>query len=1031
MARTGLWRGLTALMASLLVILLIASPIAESRASFLNGRLGTSNYAMVRDGDAAGDGVYFDSEFTALTELIDAKNALAAQISAEGSVLLKNDGALPLDKTAEKVTLWGLNSNQPVLGGLMGSAAIGAYDGSQTTYGIKEALAERGFELNQDMIDFYGSADLDAYRMQSMLFGQTFYGHALPINFDATYAAADTYFVGEAPISLYSDALLASADGSAAVVVISRDSSEAADYEPGMVNSAPDDSFERPLALSQNERAVIEAAKAHSTKVIVLLNANNPLEIEELKRDEGIDAILWVGEPGLNGFLGVADILAGEVAPSGGLTDTFAVSSVSAPSMVNYGLFLYTNPELDSTAANHDTDPYGDWYIVESENIYVGYKYYETRYEDQVLGAGNATDAAGAISGAWNYASEVSYPFGYGMSYTTFERKLDGVELEIGGEGKAMVTVTNTGDVAGKTSAQLYVQAPYTAGGVEKSAIQLLGFAKTDILQPGESTQVTVEFDPRYMASYDENWVKADGTSGAWLLDAGDYYFAVGNGAHEALNSVLALKRGSDEGLLTITDDEQPNAESAFKFTMETADAETYSGNVQNALQDAALDKIADIDIEYTTRADWTKGWTPVTEVTATAEMVADLSANRYAFTANGEGETWGANNGLSLMDMIEFDGEGRITGVAPLSDPRWDSLMDQMTLDEAFNFIQAGGDDFENIDSISLYRTYAQDGPVGFAYDQVAGYTPKWSPSLASLPTYVKEGDAGATVSMASMPTEPVVASTFNRELAKREGELLGEDGLWAHVQTILAPGMNLHRNVYCARNHEYYSEDSMLTNLMGTAFCEGGRSKGLMTEPKHFAFNHQELNRTGVSVFVTEQGGREGDLRGFQGPLQGNSAAGVMTAFNRVGTTYSAADEGTQIQILRNEWGFDGWIVTDMVGAANYQNWRDVVFGGGGAVLASSNATFANTVVGTMEANRDAILTDTTFQRRMKDGIKYYAYQTAQSAAMNGITSDTRMVYVKTWWQKALTAAQIGFGVLTVLCAALYLLSLKKRKA
>ena len=1031
MKHTKLWRGLMTLAAVLLAVLLVAGPIADSRTSFLNARLGTNNYQMVQEGEQVGDGIYFASEFASLEELIQAKTDLAEQISAEGTVLLKNDGALPLASGTETVTLWGFNSAAPILGGMMGSSAVVAYDGHQMSYGIREALAAKGFTLNQKMMDFYDDPSMDQYRMQSNLFGMTMYGHALSVAFDATYEPASGYFVGEAPASLYSDELLKSADGTVAVVVFSRDSSEASDYEPGMTCTSPDDSFEQALALSKNERDVLELAKAHSTKVIVVLNTNNPIEIGELKNDDGVSAILWAGEPGVNGFLGVADVISGAAAPSGALVDTLATSSLSAPAMVNYGLFLYTNPELDTTAMNHDKDPYGDWYLVETEGIYVGYRYYETRYEDQILGRGNATAKEGAFAGStWSYDNEVVYPFGYGMSYTTFTRTLDDVTFTVGGEGVAHITVTNTGSVAGKASAQLYVQAPYTEGGLEKSAIQLLAFEKTDVLQPGQSQQLTVTFDPAYIASYDENCVKADGTQGAWVLDQGDYYFATGNGAHEALNNVLALKTGSADNLITITDDETVDPAGAKVFTLDAQDVETYSVNVKNALQDMELDKLAGVDVEYFSRGDWSKGWTPVTDVTATPEMVESLCARAFAFTENGEGVTWGADNGLNLIDMIEFDEAGNATGVLDLSDPKWDELMDQVTLEEAMTFIQSGGDDFENVDSIAMQRTYAQDGPVGFAYDQVAGYGVKWTPAYASLPTYVSADDPNASTSMATMPTEPVVAATYNKDLARREGELFGEDGLWAYIHTILAPGMNLHRAAYCGRQHEYYSEDPMLTNLMGTAVCEGGDSKGLMMEPKHFAFNHQELNRTGVSTFGTEQGMREGDLRAFQGPMQSNAASGVMTAFNRVGTTYAGAHEGIQIQIARNEWGYTGWYVTDMIGTANYQNWRDTIFGGGNCVLTSGPATYQTCTVGTMEANRAAIEKDTAFQQKMKDSIKYYAYQIAQSAAMNGITAGTRLVYVRTWWQNALLGAQIAAGVLTVLFGALYVLGLKKKK-
>lgn len=533
--------------------------------------MGTSNYITVQDGESTVDGYYFDSEFTTLEEVVKAKQALAEQIGSEGAVLLKNNGALPLDKATESVTLWGFNSSSPILGGMMGSTAVAAEAAGQKGYGIKEALAEKGFTVNQDMIDFYADSSMDQYRMQSMLFGQVSYGHALGVAFDTVYDAPDTYFVGEAPVSLYSDSLTASADGTVAVVVISRDSSEAADYQPGMKCSSPDDSFERPLALSENERAVIELAKQHSTKLIVLINADSAMEIEELKQDADINNLI-----------------------------------------------------------------------------------------------------------------------------------------------------------------------------------------------PGTA--------------------------------------------------------------------------------------------------------------EYVTRADWTKGWETISELTATDDMAVRLNNQASALTPNGQPLQWGVDSGLSLIGMVKTDADGNFAGVPDITDPAWDQLVDQITLDEAMHFIQEGSDDFDAMESASFPTTNCNDGPVGFAYDQVSSYTAHWAPSESAAPTYVSAEDPYANYSMAVFPTEPVVAATFNQELVEREGELYGEDSLWSNTPGTLSPAINLHRTPYCARNHEYYSEDPMLTNLMAVAVCKGAVKKGLMMEVKHFAFNHQEMNRVGVSTFMTEQGGREGDLRAFQGACAGN---------------------------------------------------------------------------------------------------------------------------------------------------------------
>lgn len=1028
MGRSKLWRGLTAIFASLFAISIVLSAMADSRASFLNSRLGTSNYITVQKGESDVDGFYFDSEFGSVEEVINAKQALAVQIGQEGAVLLKNNGALPLDKTAENVTLWGFNSYSPILGGMMGSTAVAAE--GQTAYGIKEALAERGFTVNQDMIAFYGDASMDQYRMQSMLFGQISYGHALSVAFDTVYDAPDSYFVGEAPVSLYSDELIASADGSAAIVVISRDSSEAADYQPTMTCATPGDSFERPLALSQNERDVIELAKAHSTKVIVVINADNTMELEELKQDPDIDAILWAGDPGVYGFLGVADVLSGAANPSGRLPDTYAVNSTSSPAMANFGIFHYANwSQAADSKLEHDH--YGDFFVVETEGIYNGYRYYETRYEDQILGAGNATDTAGSTTGsAWSYADEVTWPFGYGLSYTTFEQKLDNVELTVGGEGKATVTVTNTGDVAGKCAVELYVQAPYTVGGVEKAAIQLLSFGKTEILEPGASQTLEIAFDPTYMASYDQSVTKANGTQGAWVLEAGDYYFSVGNGAHEALNNVLAKKRGSDEGLVTITEGEAINADNAFLWTLDATDVETYSANVENALQDCDINTWIPDAVTYTTRADWTKGWETVSELTAPDDMIVSLSNNYYNLSANGEPVEWGVDSGLKLIDFVSTDADGNFASVPDISDPQWDALVNQITLDEAMNFVEIGGDDFEALDSVGSPALPNHDGPVGFAYDQIAGYATHWAASDSGEPTYVGSDSPYAAYSMAVMPTEPVVAATFNKELVEREGELYGEDSLWANATVAFAPGVNLHRSPYCARNHEYYSEDPMLTNILGAAICKGGASKGLMMEPKHLAFNHQEMNRCGVSTFLTEQAGREGDLRGFQEAASKNYAKGIMTAFNRIGATFAGAHEGVQVNILRNEWGYTGWIVTDMAVPPLYMSWKDTVFGGGGSVLASSNAIFAGSTLKTMAERKAEIAADAVFQNDMKKAIKYYLYTFAGSNAMNGITNNTERVYVRTWWQNALNYTKIGLGVLAALCCVLMFVTKRERR-
>ncbi len=1025
--KPSVMRGLMSIFAVLLVILIGAGSIIEARTAFLNSRLGTSNFKTIKH-ESDNDGTYFDSEFGSIEEVVGALEDTAVEIASEGAVLLKNEnGGLPIAKDSEKVTLWGLNSQEPVLGGLVGSSVALDPSTGQKSYGLEEALAEKGFDVNADMIAFYNGDATADYRMRSQFFGQEVFGHSLSPIFWAMPVGPMEYFVGEAPASLYGDDLLASADDSVALVVLSRDNSEAADYSLAMQNTTPGDTFERPLALSQYERDMIALAKAHSTRVVVLLNSDNPMEIAELKNDAEIDSILWIGAPGMYGMLGVADVLSGDVNPFGKLPDTYVTNVNSNPAMMNFGVYLYDNSEyMEGNAVLTEANK-ANWFVVESEGIYVGYKYYETRYEDAVLGAGSAASEVGSTSGgAWDYASEIVYPFGFGLSYTSFEQKLDSVSVEVGGEGTAAVTVTNTGDVAGKSVVELYVQAPYTAGGLEKASVNLIGYAKTGVLAPGASETVTVSFDPTYIASYDENAVKADGTEGAWVLEKGTYYFAVGNGAHEAINNILAAKNGNENGLYVNTY-ETVNADNAKTWELAATDIETYSAGVQNALQDADINNLIPDTVEYMTRSDWTKGWETVGMLHPTDEMMVGLTNHTYSLAENAGEVTWGAQNGLKLSDFILTDDDGNFAGVIDITDPQWDLLMDQITLDEAIAFIEQGGDDLENIDSIGFPRTYMNDGPVGFVFDQVAGYAIKWSASDSDEPTYVGTDSPYAKYSMAVMPTAPVAAATFNQELIEREGEMLGEESLWSNDASIMGPGLNLHRSPYCARNHEYYSEDPMLCNITANAYCIGCYKKGLMAEPKHLAFNHQEMNRAGASTFFNEQAGRETELRCFQGCMTSNNAKMVMTAFNRVGTVFAGADAGLQEQIVRNEWGYTGGIITDMINGADYMNWKDSILGGGGAMLGNAS-TYDTTEWGSMTSNKSKIASDAVFQQKMKDAIKYYAYTVAGSNAMNGITSDMEVVYVRTWWQNLYLGATICAGVLTALFGVLYVLRVIK---
>ena len=577
LARTkrGLWRGLTALLVFVLSVSMVLGGVLEANAGTIDTALGTVSSGFVSQQDANNPlydkftppAEYLNADGTGNSHaLIQAAIDLNRREAAEGSVLLKNENnVLPLGSGAN-VTLLGIRSHSNLLGSSFGVKAQGAYvsleqalSQSKTDFAntIAWSVGSRGappgptvggwtgdefefegagYSLNQTMIDIYDKL------------GETY------VHYE-NEPAAEVYDPGEPSLDeiagVNADYKSSFAQyGDAAIVVIARPSCEQLDYMPGGVADGLDFEHGEPFSLTKNERDLIALAKECSDKVIVLVQSSASVEIGSLKDDPDVDAILWIGAPGCYGFLGVADILCGRVSPSGGLFDIFTAYNMSAPAMQNFGRMFYANTEGTITRAGGVLGFKPGAYAIEAEGIYVGYRYYETRYYDCVAGAGNADSSAGtyASGGSWNYDDEVTYGFGYGLSYTTFDYAIQGEpKFDIGtndnGSPSAFATfsvkVTNTGNAAGKTPVQIYGQAPYIEGGVEKSAIQLLNFEKTDVLAPGDSQTVDVKVDLQYIASYDEG---LNGGEGGYIMDPGDYYFAVGNGAHDALNAIMSMQ---------------------------------------------------------------------------------------------------------------------------------------------------------------------------------------------------------------------------------------------------------------------------------------------------------------------------------------------------------------------------------------------------------------------------------------------------------------------------------------------------------
>ena len=1017
--KRNLWRGLTTLTASLLTVSVAAGPVVDSYRTDIDKFLGTKSSAMVTD--STDEDLYtYKSDYSSTTELLESIEDLGERMSEEGTVLLKNENnALPLSKDeTQKLSLLGFSSYYPVQGGDMGSSLNENKGTDADTVDFVEALDAKGFKINEDLHDLYKSLESE-FKTEVNMWGNIMeYYHITAPATDGVFASKE---LSQEKMDSVDDKWKDSMDNyNVMLVTIGRSSTENGTYLPGVdgVDASQNLNQTDPLGLSDDERdlinAAVEAKENNGGKVIVMLNNANAMEIDEIKNNDGVDAIMEIGFPGGYGFYGVADILSGEANPSGHLTDTYAVTNANSPAAQNFGNYEWTNadPSVNINAEE-----------VEAEDIYTGYKYYETRYADTVLGQGNADATVGSSTGkAWNYDDEVSYPFGYGLSYTTFEQTLKSVDVDLANRTvTAEVDVKNTGDVAGKDVVQLYTSVPYTdydvENKVEKSAVQLLDYEKTDMIEPGESQTVTITADAQDMASWDSSCENEAGTTGNWILDNGTYYFTVGNGAHEAVNNVLAAQDQDVEG----------NKDNVQTWELGDFDSSSFAVTlngtpVENQLQDADLNNWMEDTVTYLSRNDWEGTW-PETykDLTATDEMISTMADDYSDIEANGDPSsvTFGADNGMTLANM---------KGVEDITDERWSTLMDQLTLEECLIRTGLGGTSTKVIESITSPEAIQNDGPNGFNSYPLGQYAN--SDASTGDPCVIAEDDPNRDYKMGVMANETVIGQTFSKQLAAEWGKAVGNYSLWANTAIWWGVGTNLHRTPYNARNHEYFSEDAVLTAGQGAAIIEAGHEYGVLIAPKHLAFNDTEINRTGIAEFMTEQAARENELRGVQSCIEDANALAVMTTYNRVGCVTSNAHTGLLLNILHKEWGFKGLMSEDFIQDPAYTKIHMAVHNGvtmtcntGDNTMAAVEAVWPYWSVENASQSEE-LLTD------LKQAMLYQNYALANSNAMDGMSTSTHIEKLNTWYDNLITGLRIGFGVLTVLCAAMYLLGLKKKE-
>ena len=866
--------------------------------------------------------------------LSDETNEEAAEVAEEimedGIVLLKNESLLPLNET-KKLNIFGWESINPAYGGAGSGGINDLYD----IVSLNQGLENAGFSINQELVDFYNNYGADNPEMSIQ---------------------KQSWTLPEPPVDTYSDELIKSAKeySDVAVVVLSRKAGEGHNDIPMDVrkaaydnNSDEYDDFpegEHYLQLSQTERDMVDMVCSNFDNVIVVYNGANQFELGFADEYPQIKSVVWCPGTGNVGFNALGKVFSGEVNPSGKTPDTFIYDMTTAPWWNNAEKTEYTNlADLAVEGMNAGTaQVYAPAFTNYVEGIYVGYKYYETAAQE----------------GAIDYDKTVQYPFGYGLSYTEFEQKMGELE-EKDGQISVDVEVTNTEDVAGKDVVEVYYEPPYTNGGIEKSSANLIEFAKTDLLQPGESQTVTVTFSIEDMASYDENHAKA------YVLEKGDYAISINSDSHTVLDQKTY-----------------------------TADKDVvYKGENKRASDDTAATNVfedAKGDVTYLSRADHFANYEEATAAPASAEL-GEPYVSEYHLNSNFDKTTYlndedvmpttGADNGLTLADMRDAD----------YDDPRWEKLLDQLTVDEMANMIAMAGYQTAAMDSVGKVATLDFDGPAAINNN------------------FTGVGSIG-------FPIEVVVASTWNKELAQAWGECMGKISQEMGAEGWYAPGMNTHRTAFGARNYEYFSEDGVLAGNMGAKAVEGARKYGVYSYIKHFAL--YEGNAKMVSVWSNEQAIREIYLKPFEISVKQGGANAVMVSWSFLGDKWTGESSNLMNTVLRDEWGFRGMALTDFFrnNGHGFMNADAALANGVDAMLSTFNG----------EENNVANPEHPTAVLQMRNACKNVMYTVVSSWAYDGEHEETGMEN----WKKAGIGIDIVIALFMAGMEVLVIRGYKKRK-
>ncbi len=961
--------------ATLFAVIFTGNVIAGECAGQLNSALGTTTSKVVSTGEGEDEGYarYYESQYSSIAELKAAGEAKVREVEGEGIVLLKNDhNVLPLQAGSD-VSLVGVTILDPVYGGT-GSGAVDANGAANYLDVMKDA----GFNVvDEALLNYYTEKE----------------------------AKRNTHEIGEikwSKVKKNNDDTIG--NGEDVIYVVGRVGGEGNDVTVSMDDTLDDDY----LKLNEDELSVLEGLNelkqdGKIRSITVIINSANPMSVGFLNDPAyGVDAALWVGSVGQTGLYAVGDVISGKVNPSGSLPDTWWTDNQLNPVQNNFGSYTYEDSGSYDLGAN--ANKYNQ-YVVYQEGIYVGYKYTETRYEDVVLGTPNA--------GSFTYTDNVAYPFGYGLSYSDFT--MSDMKVIKSGTGlettyTVSVKVTNTGAVAGKKTVQIYAQKPYTeydkTNSIEKAAVELVGYGKTALLDPGASETVMVDVPEYFLTSYD-----AYGT-GVYILDEGTYYLTAADDSHAAVNNILSAKGMTTENGMTAEGD------ASLAYSMDyTFDSTTYAsaygtGNAVTSLfADTDINRYegrGDNSVVYYSRSDWegtvTSGYV---KLTMTAQMAADAKLDDSDLPDDSEAEwpTMGQDAGLQLINMLDYD----------YDDPMWDTFMDQLTYEEMAKLCANGLRMTIDIDSIGKPLTTDHNGP--------SGVTQKYSVGENGYATQTDDPDKN--MKGTCYPCNGIIAATFNDKLIQEVGELIGEDAMWAGYAGLYGTGLNIHRSAYAGRVFEYYSEDGILTGLVDSAETVGIQSKGVYVYNKHFVLNDQENNRAGIGTWVNEQALRENYLRAFELPIVTADAKCVMTAFNRLGAQWAGAYSELLTDWLRGEAGMEGFAVTDMYDDTYMVKVHEVLAGNDipDNYVGDDVSQFA--AYGPNGSNPNKLVA-----QALRLSSKRVLYTVLHSRGMDGISRNSKIVAVTPWWQMTLNIATGVLGALTLLALVLLVLDMVKGK-